>query len=65
MPENSQLLCVDLQTDESWSSAFKAPAYFKIRAEKQNPILSKIKNLIVKKASDENLEVAGSALIFL
>lgn len=62
MLENSQLLCVDLQKDELWSSAFEDPAHFKSLEEKRNPIFSKIKNLMVKKASDENLEVASSLL---
>ncbi|KAM1022369.1 hypothetical protein ACFX15_042521 [Malus domestica] len=62
MLENSELLCVDLQTDELWSSAFEDPAHFKSLEEKRNPIFSKIKNLMVKKASDENLEVASSLL---
>lgn len=60
--ENSQLLCVDLQTDELWSSAFEGPAHFKKLDAKRNPIFSKVKNLIVKKASDENLETASGLL---
>ncbi|PQQ13900.1 uncharacterized protein Pyn_06404 [Prunus yedoensis var. nudiflora] len=62
MSENSQLLCVDLQTDELWSSAFEDPTHFKNLEAKRNPILSKIKNLTVKKASDENLEAASALL---
>lgn len=62
MLENSQLLCVDLQTDELWSSAFEDPTHFKNLEAKRNPILSKIKNLTVKKASDENLEAASALL---
>ncbi|XP_004291149.1 PREDICTED: uncharacterized protein LOC101292862 [Fragaria vesca subsp. vesca] len=60
--ENSQLLCVDLQTDELWSSAFEDPTHFKKLEAKRNPIFSKIKNLVVKKASDENLEIASGLL---
>ncbi|XP_062023853.1 calcineurin-binding protein 1 isoform X1 [Rosa rugosa] len=60
--ENSQLLCVDLQTDELWSSAFEDPTHFKKLEAKRNPVFSKIKNLVVKKASDENLETASALL---
>ncbi|KAG8375629.1 hypothetical protein BUALT_Bualt10G0120200 [Buddleja alternifolia] len=61
-PENEQLLCVDLQTEELWSSSFEDPNNLKILENKWNPSLSKIKNVIIKKVSDEDLETAATLL---
>ncbi|PON71379.1 hypothetical protein TorRG33x02_254460 [Trema orientale] len=60
--ENGQLLCVDLQTDELWSSAFEDPTQLKALELKWWPILSKIKHIMIKKVSDENLETANGLL---
>lgn len=58
----NQLLCVDLQTDELWSSAFEDPTQLKTLEIKWRPILSKIKHVTIKKASDEHLETASALL---
>nr|XP_016504943.1 PREDICTED: uncharacterized protein LOC107822878 [Nicotiana tabacum] len=60
--ENSQLLCVDLQLDELWSSSFEDMNHLKDLERKWNPSLSKIKNVIVKRAADEDMETASMLL---
>lgn len=60
--ESDQVLCVDLQTEELWSSAFEDPNHLKTLETKWNPSLSKIKNVIVKRVSDEDLETASTLL---
>lgn len=60
--ESDQLLCVDLQTEELWSSAFEDTNHLKTLETKWNPPLSKIKNVIVKRVSDEDLETASTLL---
>ncbi|KAL8161071.1 hypothetical protein V2J09_012560, partial [Rumex salicifolius] len=60
--ECSQLLCVDLQTSELWSSSFGYPTHHTSLETKWNALLSKIKNVIIKKVSEENTEAATSLL---
>lgn len=60
--DNSQLLCIDLQPHEIWSTAFEDPSYLKKIETKWSAILSKIKNILIKKVSDENLETANTLL---
>ncbi|XP_071917630.1 calcineurin-binding protein 1 isoform X2 [Coffea arabica] len=60
--ENIQLLCVDLQSDELWSSSSDDLEHLKCLETKWNPSLSKIKNVIVKRVSDEDLETAAILL---
>lgn len=60
--ENTQLLCVDLQSDELWSSSSEDLEHLKSLETKWNPSLSKIKNVIVKRVSDEDLETAAMLL---
>ncbi|XP_024930366.2 calcineurin-binding protein 1 isoform X2 [Ziziphus jujuba] len=60
--EYSQLLCVNFQTDELWSSTFEDPAQWKNLEKRWGPILSKLRYIVIKKASDENLETANSLL---
>lgn len=60
--ENSQLLCVDLQTDELWTSSLEDPSHLRNLETQWNPLVSKIKNVIIKKASEEDLETAASLL---
>ncbi|KAJ1409794.1 Tetratricopeptide-like helical domain superfamily [Sesbania bispinosa] len=60
--DNSQLLCIDLQPHELWSTAFEDPTHLEKIETKWSVILSKIKNIIIKKASDENLETANALL---
>ncbi|KAJ7965908.1 Tetratricopeptide repeat (TPR)-like superfamily protein [Quillaja saponaria] len=57
-----QLLCVDLQTRELWNTAFEDSTNSKNLKTKWSPVLSKIKNIMIKKASDENLETANALL---
>lgn len=58
----SQLLCVDLQAHELWSTAFEDPIHLEKLETKWSPILSKIKIVVIEKASDENLETANTLL---
>ncbi|KAA8525215.1 hypothetical protein F0562_006921 [Nyssa sinensis] len=60
--ENSQLLCVAMQTNELWNSSFEDSNHLKNLEAKWNSLLSKIKNVIIKKASEEDLETAASLL---
>nr|KYP70140.1 hypothetical protein KK1_009348 [Cajanus cajan] len=60
--DNSQLLCIDLQPNELWSTAFEDPTHLEKIETKWSPVLEKIKNIIIKKASDENLETANTLL---
>lgn len=60
--ENSQLLYVDLQLNELWNSAFENSSQLKNLETKWSPVLSKIKNIMIKKAADENLETASALL---
>lgn len=60
--ETDQLLCVDLQTEELWSSAFEDQNHLKSLETKWNPSLSKIKNVIVNRVPDEDLETASTLL---
>lgn len=60
--ESTQLLCVDLQSDELWSSSSEDQDHLKSLEAKWNPSLSKIRNVIVKKAADEDLETASVLL---
>ena len=60
--DNSQLLYIDLQPHELWSTSFEDPTHLEKIETKWSPILSKIKNIMVKKVSDENLETANTLL---
>ncbi|KAL6985490.1 hypothetical protein U1Q18_018864 [Sarracenia purpurea var. burkii] len=60
--ESSQLLCVDLQMNELWNSSLEDPNHVKFFETKWSPLLSKIKNVIVKKASVPDLETAATLL---
>ncbi|PNY03770.1 TPR repeat protein [Trifolium pratense] len=58
--ENSQLLCIDLQPGELWITAFEDPSHLEKIETKWSAILSKIRDILIKKASDENLETANT-----
>ncbi|XP_027356067.1 calcineurin-binding protein 1 isoform X2 [Abrus precatorius] len=60
--DNSQLLCIDLQPNELWSTAFEDSTHLEKIETKWSGILARIKNIIIKKASDENLETANTLL---
>lgn len=60
--ENTQLLCVDLQTDELWTSSLEDSKHLKTLEMQWNPLVSKIKNVIIKKVSEEDLETATTLL---
>lgn len=60
--ENSQLLCIDLQPCELLNTAIEDPYILEKIETKWSPILSKIKNIQITKASDENLETANTLL---
>ncbi|KAA8525207.1 hypothetical protein F0562_006929 [Nyssa sinensis] len=51
-----------MQTNELWNSSFEDSNHLKNLEAKWNPLLSKIKNVIIKKASEEDLETAASLL---
>ncbi|XP_071727295.1 calcineurin-binding protein 1 [Rutidosis leptorrhynchoides] len=59
---NTQLLCIDLHTEELWQSSFEDPNHLKIMENKWNSLLSKIKDVAIKKPSEENFETATTLL---
>ncbi|KAF8407122.1 hypothetical protein HHK36_006247 [Tetracentron sinense] len=60
--ENSLLLCVDLQANELFNSSFEDPTHLKDLETKWSQVLSKIKSIIIKQASEENMETANTLL---
>ncbi|KAI4376285.1 hypothetical protein MLD38_014066 [Melastoma candidum] len=58
----SQLLCVDLRSNEFWASPYEETAQLKEMETKWGPLLLKLKNTIIKKASESNLETASDLL---
>lgn len=60
--ESSQQLFIDLQTREIWSSSFEETAHLESLQSRWNPTLEKINNIVIKKASDGDLETANSLL---
>ncbi|XP_004501088.1 calcineurin-binding protein 1 [Cicer arietinum] len=60
--DNSQLLYIDLQPHELWITDFEDPSLLEKFETKWSAILSKIKDILVKKASDDNLETANTLL---
>ncbi|GAB4837158.1 hypothetical protein Ancab_002069 [Ancistrocladus abbreviatus] len=60
--ENNQLLCVDIQTREFWNPSLGNPTHLMDLEAKWNPVLSRMKNAIIKKASEDNMETANSLL---
>lgn len=61
--ENTQqLLFVDLQAEELWSSSFEDSTQLKQVETKWTPVLNKIKNTVVRKASDQNFDSANTLL---
>lgn len=60
--EYSQFLCIDLQPREIWNTAFEDSSLLENIKTKWSAILSKIKDMLIKKASDENLEIANTLL---
>lgn len=60
--ENAQLLCLDLRANDLWNSSLEDPNHVKNLETKWGQMLSKIKNIIIRKASDENLETANTLL---
>ncbi|XP_043721210.1 calcineurin-binding protein 1 [Telopea speciosissima] len=60
--ENSLHLCVDLQANELWNSSFEDATHLKDLETKWSQVLSNIKNIIIKQASEENVETAVTLL---
>ncbi|VFQ73182.1 unnamed protein product [Cuscuta campestris] len=60
--ENTHLLSIDMQPDELWSSSSDDPDHMQNLEKKWNPLLLKIKNVIIKRASDDDLETASLLL---
>ncbi|XP_038700299.1 calcineurin-binding protein 1 isoform X1 [Tripterygium wilfordii] len=59
---DNRLLYIDLQVNELWTSFFEDSSKYESLETKWSPVLSKIKNIGIRKASDENLEMANSLL---
>ncbi|MED6221738.1 Calcineurin-binding protein cabin-1 [Stylosanthes scabra] len=60
--DNGQLLCIDLQPHELWSTAFEDPTHLEKIETKWRAVLSKINNIVINKVSDGNLETANTLL---
>ncbi|KAJ8774813.1 hypothetical protein K2173_017259 [Erythroxylum novogranatense] len=60
--ENSDLLFIDLQMTELWGSSSNGSSNWEVFESKWSPILSRIKNIMIRKVSDENYETANSLL---
>ncbi|KAJ4839309.1 hypothetical protein Tsubulata_018120 [Turnera subulata] len=60
--ESNDLLCVDLHANEFWSSSSEESAQLENSETKWRSMLANIENVIVRKISDENLEIANSLL---
>ncbi|GAB2250906.1 hypothetical protein Droror1_Dr00017156 [Drosera rotundifolia] len=60
--DKNQVLYVDLQTNEFWNPSFTNPANLANLQTKWDPLLSKIKNVLIKKTSEDNMETANSLL---
>ncbi|XP_074317370.1 calcineurin-binding protein 1 [Silene latifolia] len=60
--DNNHLLCIDLQTSEFWNSSFGDASHLSNLETKWDSLLSKVKYVLVKKASEENLDTANSLL---
>lgn len=61
-PTNNQLLCIDILTDQLWQSTFEDTNHLKIMENKWNSLLLKIKDVVIKRPSEENLEPATMLL---
>ncbi|GJU18335.1 tetratricopeptide repeat-like superfamily protein [Tanacetum coccineum] len=59
---NNQQFCIDLRTDEFWQSSFEDANHLKFMETKWNPLLSKMKDVVIKRPSEENMEVATMLL---
>lgn len=62
IPESSDLLCVDLQANEFWSSSLEDSGLLGNSEPKWRPLLAKIENVLIRKVSEENFEIANSLL---
>uniref|UniRef100_A0A7N0V8D0 Uncharacterized protein n=1 Tax=Kalanchoe fedtschenkoi TaxID=63787 RepID=A0A7N0V8D0_KALFE len=60
--ENSQVLWIDLRTEELWSSSFENPTDLKDLETKWSPKLSSIHNIRVQKVSDEDMKTVNTLL---
>lgn len=59
---NSQLLCIDLHADELWKPSFDDADHLKVLETKWSSLVSKIKDVAIKRHSEENLEDATMLL---
>lgn len=59
---NNQLLCIDLNMDEVWQSPFEDANHLKVLETKWSSLLSKMKDIVIKKPSEENLEAVTTLL---
>ncbi|PWA96496.1 tetratricopeptide repeat (TPR)-like superfamily protein [Artemisia annua] len=59
---NNQQLCIDLRTDEFWQSSFEDANHLKFMETKWNSLLSKMKDVVIKRPSEENMEVTTMLL---
>lgn len=59
---DNQLLCINLHTNEIWQSSFEDANHLKVLETKWNSLLSKIKDVAIKRPSEENMETATMLL---
>ncbi|KAI3756000.1 hypothetical protein L1987_55812 [Smallanthus sonchifolius] len=59
---SSQLLCIDIHADELWKSSYEDADHLKVLETKWSSLLSKIKDVVIKRHSEENLEDATMLL---
>nr|XP_043628202.1 calcineurin-binding protein 1 [Erigeron canadensis] len=60
--ENNQVLCINLHTEEFWQSSFEDASHLKVMETKWNSLLSKIKDVVIRRTPEENLEAATMLL---
>lgn len=60
--ENTQFLCVDLQENELCTSPSEDPEYLKDFESKWKSVLSLVKNVIIKKAAENDLDTVATLL---
>ncbi|PIA42882.1 hypothetical protein AQUCO_02000379v1 [Aquilegia coerulea] len=60
--EDTLLLGVALQDNELWNLSFEDPTHLKVLETKWSTMLSKINGIVIKQASEENMELANTLL---
>ncbi|CAN6457209.1 unnamed protein product [Victoria cruziana] len=60
--DNNVQLCIDIQEGELWHSTVEDPVHQKELELKRSRVLSKIKNMPIKQAMAENMQIASTLL---